>query len=735
MSSSSNHDNFVLRWNDFQANVANSFLDLRVEEDFFDVTLACDEDHQLQAHRVILAASSGFFRGMLKRNPVQHPVLVMPPNVRFSELANLLDFIYHGEVTVPNDELNSLLRLANLLKVKGLVDEREKAREATAGLQGGAKEGSRLVTQQQYQQQRVPKLPPGINVKKRQPSGDFESHSSTGGHPPAKQKYVPASSSHVGNKKDYLPPPPPPLPPPPQSSGDAGEHSHPYVRTETGVGVSQAAMEQQAEVESGQQQEMSAAISSHAPMDTEAAPPPPPLPPQQVEGTRFIALQCPKCPEQLPGTEAFKRHMEEGHPMLEQQQQKTSSKGLLPKKKGRPSATAMASMAAAGEENSGEQAACDICDKVFKSRRYVVAHKKRVHKILYRDMHSTEAGAVKKRGRPKKKKPEAESLPPPAAEEEGEQEETLYEEVLPRGGHEQKQQQQQGKQQEEAAKRPVGQVQPRPKPVAKQEHLHMQGDPLGMSSRRQDPLGSPRAAREETRQGDLRPGPSSGGCPGQRLRQQRPFAHHGGRGEGPAAATTATAAAVAGRAAGVPQQDLKRSLGLKFGGQISITSSEQQSSSPRHLPLGQGVSMYKGSVSLGSLLVQGSAKGRAAVLSKPHTQQSSQPQKQQCQPQQQHQQQQQPLQQEQPQPPVKVKQEPEEAEEASYEEGYEHEEEYGNDDFAGMEEYEMGEEEGEGMFDEEEGEEFMAAEGNIDDDDGVRDADFENEMGDEEDDQ
>ena len=46
-----------------QANIANSFSSLREAEDFFDVTVAAvDSEQQLQAHKVILAASSGFFR-------------------------------------------------------------------------------------------------------------------------------------------------------------------------------------------------------------------------------------------------------------------------------------------------------------------------------------------------------------------------------------------------------------------------------------------------------------------------------------------------------------------------------------------------------------------------------------------------------------------------------------------------------------------------------------------------
>ena len=61
-----------ITWNEWN-NIPNLFLDLRTEEDFFDVTLAIDEDNQFPAHKVILSAASPFFRGLLKRNPSQHP--------------------------------------------------------------------------------------------------------------------------------------------------------------------------------------------------------------------------------------------------------------------------------------------------------------------------------------------------------------------------------------------------------------------------------------------------------------------------------------------------------------------------------------------------------------------------------------------------------------------------------------------------------------------------------------
>ena len=59
-----------------------------------------------------------FARSLLKRNPGQHPVLIMPPGVRFAELAYLVDFMYHGEVSILQDEIQSFMNLAELLKVK-----------------------------------------------------------------------------------------------------------------------------------------------------------------------------------------------------------------------------------------------------------------------------------------------------------------------------------------------------------------------------------------------------------------------------------------------------------------------------------------------------------------------------------------------------------------------------------------------------------------------------------------
>ena len=116
---------FVLKWNDYHTNVADSFKSMRADGDFLDTTVACSGSEQLQAHRVVLAAFSPYLKGMLRNNPQPNPVLIMPPNVKFIDLHSLLEFMYHGEVRVPADHIESLMQLAQLLRVKGLTDEKE----------------------------------------------------------------------------------------------------------------------------------------------------------------------------------------------------------------------------------------------------------------------------------------------------------------------------------------------------------------------------------------------------------------------------------------------------------------------------------------------------------------------------------------------------------------------------------------------------------------------------------
>lgn len=138
----SSSENFCLKWNDFEANVSGAFRDLRAESDFFDVSLVgSDSNKFLQAHKVILSACSSFFKGMLRQQALQFPhqpnACIYLRGVSFSDLSSVLDFMYHGEVNVAQEDLNSFLAVAEELQIKGLTNKEGEASKPPAS--GGPK--------------------------------------------------------------------------------------------------------------------------------------------------------------------------------------------------------------------------------------------------------------------------------------------------------------------------------------------------------------------------------------------------------------------------------------------------------------------------------------------------------------------------------------------------------------------------------------------------------------------
>ena len=116
-----------MKWNDFENNISRAFSDLRDEKELFDLTLVCGEtQEQVSAHKVVMAASSQFFRNILRRNPHQHPLLYLK-GVKHKELVSILNFIYKGSVNIAQEELSSFLSVAEELKVKGLTQSQSQS--------------------------------------------------------------------------------------------------------------------------------------------------------------------------------------------------------------------------------------------------------------------------------------------------------------------------------------------------------------------------------------------------------------------------------------------------------------------------------------------------------------------------------------------------------------------------------------------------------------------------------
>lgn len=111
---------FCLRWNNYQSNLTSVFDQLLQSESFVDVTLACD-GHSIKAHKMVLSACSPYFQTLFFDNPCQHPIIIMR-DVKWPELKAVVEFMYKGEINVSQDQIGPLLKVAEMLKIRGLAE-------------------------------------------------------------------------------------------------------------------------------------------------------------------------------------------------------------------------------------------------------------------------------------------------------------------------------------------------------------------------------------------------------------------------------------------------------------------------------------------------------------------------------------------------------------------------------------------------------------------------------------
>ena len=115
-------EKLCLQWNDFQNNRNAAFKNLREDTDFNDVTLACEDGTQVEAHKVVLAALGPVFQNLLRRNKHNHPLIYMS-GVKSHDLLAIVDFLYSGEANVFQENLDSFLAIAEELQLKRIDRE------------------------------------------------------------------------------------------------------------------------------------------------------------------------------------------------------------------------------------------------------------------------------------------------------------------------------------------------------------------------------------------------------------------------------------------------------------------------------------------------------------------------------------------------------------------------------------------------------------------------------------
>ena len=110
-----------LRKNGFGQFLDESVRDIGTGDSFTDVTLACDGNKAIKAHKIILSMFSPVLKDILLLECSKTPYIYFK-GVKFETLTSIIQFIYLGEVTLPALLLDEFVKFSKELKIKD-VDE------------------------------------------------------------------------------------------------------------------------------------------------------------------------------------------------------------------------------------------------------------------------------------------------------------------------------------------------------------------------------------------------------------------------------------------------------------------------------------------------------------------------------------------------------------------------------------------------------------------------------------
>ncbi|XP_066970695.1 zinc finger and BTB domain-containing protein 7A-like isoform X39 [Macrobrachium rosenbergii] len=109
----------ALTWNNHSTTFFKTLSTVRLRERYTDVTLSC-EGRFYQLHKLVLSTCSEYFEKIFEQTPCKHPVIVLR-DVSCDELEALLNYMYLGSVSVAQNDLSRLIKVAELFQIKGLA--------------------------------------------------------------------------------------------------------------------------------------------------------------------------------------------------------------------------------------------------------------------------------------------------------------------------------------------------------------------------------------------------------------------------------------------------------------------------------------------------------------------------------------------------------------------------------------------------------------------------------------
>ncbi|XP_049784678.1 protein bric-a-brac 2-like isoform X2 [Schistocerca cancellata] len=113
-------EHYCLKWNNYQDHLAEVFLHLLQAQSLVDVTL-CAEGQKIYAHRIVLSACSSYFHELLSGVEDAHPIIILS-EMCVEDIQSVIEFVYRGELSVTAERFSSVLKVAEELRIRGLME-------------------------------------------------------------------------------------------------------------------------------------------------------------------------------------------------------------------------------------------------------------------------------------------------------------------------------------------------------------------------------------------------------------------------------------------------------------------------------------------------------------------------------------------------------------------------------------------------------------------------------------
>lgn len=117
-------EKYSMKCHTYPHHLKDMLQDMMSSDTFTDVTLVCDDQKQIKAHKVILSAFSSVFKNIFTQNNL--PMIYLR-GVDSSEMESIIQFIYLGETAFYQERLELFLMVAKDLDIK-LVSKDDRAK-------------------------------------------------------------------------------------------------------------------------------------------------------------------------------------------------------------------------------------------------------------------------------------------------------------------------------------------------------------------------------------------------------------------------------------------------------------------------------------------------------------------------------------------------------------------------------------------------------------------------------